>query len=114
MAWINKHDQSPKVKLRNKHERKIQRLKEELKQKTPPVNNNEYQKEPRTDTSNVINLSKTKLSNKHLDVLSKGLQFVPTTTSFDFVEMIANTEVYLYSAPTNIKRLQLLKYQNLP
>ena len=103
-AWINKHDQSPKVKLRNKHERKIQRLKEELKQKTPPVNNNEYQKEPRTDTSNVINLSKTKLSNKHLDVLSKGLKFVPTTTSFDFVEMIANTEVSLYSAPTNIKK----------
>ena len=32
LAWINKHDQSPKVKLRNKHERKIQRLKEELKQ----------------------------------------------------------------------------------
>ena len=102
LLWMNKHDQLPKEKLRRKHEQKLEILKDE-QQKTY-IGNNKSREQYTTDTSNIVNLSKVKLSNRHLQALSKGLKFVPTPTSLDTIEVITNTEEALYAAPTIIKR----------
>ena len=55
------------------------------------------------DTSNVVNISKIKLNEQQLKVLSKGLKFVPTPTNINTVATITNCEKYLYSTPKLIK-----------
>jgi len=107
LHWMNKYDQLPKEKLRRTHERKLQDLMERqlrIYNNNNNNNNNNLQQQQPIDTSNVVNLSNINLSNKHLEILSKGLKFVPTPSSLNIIEVIANTENSLYSASTIIKR----------
>ncbi|CAF3946895.1 unnamed protein product [Rotaria sp. Silwood1] len=55
------------------------------------------------DTKNVVNMSKIQLNQQHLQVLSKGLKFIPTPKSINIVTNIVNCKKSLYSAPLIIK-----------
>ncbi|CAF3942210.1 unnamed protein product, partial [Rotaria sp. Silwood1] len=55
------------------------------------------------DTTNVVNISKIQLNQQHLQVLSKGLKFIPTPKSINIVTNIVNCKKSLYSAPLIIK-----------
>ena len=86
--------------LRKKHDKKLNRLiqQQQYNQKSIGVSKmNKY------DTSNVINKSKFKLTNEQLQILSKGLKFVPTSTSLNTTEIITNTEKSLFSASRILK-----------
>ncbi|CAF2981284.1 unnamed protein product [Rotaria sp. Silwood2] len=55
------------------------------------------------DTSNVVNISKVRLNQGQLKILSKGLKFVPTPTTINTVTTIANCETVLQSTSELIK-----------
>ena len=100
LQWINKHDKRKKDKLVKKHDIKFQTLINESNEINININNNYNDDTP----SNVINKSRFNIPNKHLEVLSKGLKFLPTQTSLNTIEIIANTEKSLAYAPINVKR----------
>ena len=73
----------------------------------PLRNGSDRGTQPKTnqsDTSNVVNLSDVSLSTDHLQVLSKGIKFVPTPSSLNVIEMICSTEKALYSMTPILQR----------
>ncbi|CAF3924984.1 unnamed protein product, partial [Rotaria sordida] len=56
------------------------------------------------DTSNVVNESNVVLSDECLNVLSKGLKFIPTPLYINTVEVISNVEKSLSYVPLPFKR----------
>ena len=99
LKWMNKYDENFKNKIIINHDKKVKKLKEE-QQLITNINSNPT---ITPDTTNVINMSKVHLSQQHLNVLSKGLKFVPTPTAINTVTTIVNCEKSLYSTPTLIK-----------
>ncbi|CAF2990126.1 unnamed protein product [Rotaria sp. Silwood2] len=99
LSWINKRDDLPKIKLRQKHEIKLQKL---LKNQSTRI-----KLDKDIDTSNVINISDKILKNEHLKILSKGLKFVPTPTNLNIIDIITNAEKSLYSASLTNKQLAI-------
>ena len=105
LLWINKYDKNFRNKLIKGHERKIMnsQKKQENEQSTPTTTTNTKKTSIANDTPNVVNISKTKLNQEQLKVLSKGLKFIPTPTNINIVTTIANCEKYLYSTSKTIK-----------
>ena len=113
LGWMNKHDERPRVKLKTMHEKKLSSLLHQksnipsISREVTTTRNTTNQdingprrtqtKTNQSDTSNVVNLSDVSLSPDHLQVLSKGLKFVPTPSSLNVVEMICSTEKALYA-----------------
>ena len=100
LKWINKYDQSPRVNLKEKHDKKLQKLIQNRNLKM----NKSTKITTTTVTSNVVNISKAVLPNIQLNVLSKGLKYVPTPSSLNVTDIITNSEKSLYNAPTIIKQ----------
>ncbi|CAF1116048.1 unnamed protein product [Rotaria sordida] len=92
------HDKKRRNKQINKYDIKLQSLIN--KRNLSKSNYNLISK----DTSNVLNKSSVHLPERYLNVLAKGLKFIPTPTSFYVVDMIANIEKALQSTPSNIKK----------
>ena len=83
LKWINRYDQGYKQHLIEKHDKKLEMLRKKQKQTEndqQPITttSSKTRAHAQSNTSNVINLSKVNLSAAHLEVLSKGLKFVPT------------------------------------
>jgi hypothetical protein len=110
LKWINKHDKLPRQKLKKTHENKLKSLINKKQQLNNQIINNPNISN--VDTSNVINNSSIYLNNEHLQVLSKGLKFVPTASSFNLVDIITNTEKSLYSIPKLIKKAAIAEISN--
>ena len=102
LSWINKHDKKKNESVAKRHEKKIKELVQQqvLTERTSRSGTN-------IDTSNVVNKSNTALSQSQLAVLSKGLKYVPTPKSINVVNVIANTEQALRSAPHLTKQLAI-------
>ncbi|CAF1450126.1 unnamed protein product [Rotaria sordida] len=96
-TWINKHDRNQKTILIKKHERKLETL-------ITNNSNNNYRATSKIDTSNVVNESNVVLSDECLNVLSKGLKFIPTPLYINTVEVISNVEKSLSYVPLPFKR----------
>ncbi|CAF1230956.1 unnamed protein product [Rotaria sordida] len=100
LEWINKYDQSPRAKLRKKHNEKLQKLIDKhdlkLKRSAKIITTN--------DTSNVVNMSKTVLTHEQMYVLSKGLKYVPTPSSLNVIDIITNSEKSLFNVPKIFKQ----------
>lgn len=97
LNWINKHDKKRKEMMLEKHEKKLKSLisQQLRKKKNPNVDD---------DVSNVVNKSKRNLNEIHKVVLSKGLKFVPTQRSIKVIDVIANVEQALSTAPQLTKQ----------
>ena len=61
-------------------------------------------KQAENDNNNVVNLTNVHLNIELLNVLGKGLKFVPTPQTINIVEFISNTEKGLSEAPTLAKQ----------
>ena len=96
LNWMNTNDGKKKEKMHQRHERKLEKLRK--RGHHTPLRNNEM------DTSNVINLSMKELTTQQTRVLSKGLKFVPTSTSIRVVDIIANAECSLNHTPMITKQ----------
>jgi hypothetical protein len=103
---INKYDGNFKEELVKTHTIRLRKLKEkqesnELKEratKTKTTSQIKY------DTTNVVKMSKIQLSQQeHIQVLSKGFKFVPTSRSINTVNNIVNCEKPSFSTPLIIK-----------
>ena len=66
-----------------------------------------------TVTSSVVNISKAVLMDIQLNVLSKGLKYVPTPSSLNVTDIITNSEKSLYNAPTIIKLAAIAEISTL-
>jgi hypothetical protein len=134
LNWMNKHDKRIREKLIIKHEKKLNTLINETNNRnknnynnnnnnhmnnnntinnnntsntnnnTNNFNNNNNNTPIINDTSNVINKSNFNLPEKYLNILSKGLKFVPTQNSLNIIEMISNTEKSLSYTPSILKK----------
>lgn len=109
--WINKYDGKFKNTLIKNQSKKIKKLQEEQKkqekqQQQIPNDIKEHNNltTGKANIDNVVNTSKTKLNEKQLAVLSKGLEFVPTQNSINTITTITNCETSLNSTPPIIKK----------
>jgi hypothetical protein len=105
LKWINKYDGKFKHDLIETHIKKLNELQEkeernELRQRTTITKSNPQNN---YDTTNVINMSKIQLNQQQMQVLSKGLKFVPTPNSINAINNIVNCEKSLFSVPVIIK-----------
>ncbi|CAF4198778.1 unnamed protein product, partial [Rotaria sordida] len=95
LSWMNKYDNNVKIKLQEKHDKKINALKISKKtmENKKKINRN-------IDTTNVLNKSNIQLTEYQLQVLSKGLKFAQTPNTINVVDIIANVESSLCTVPT--------------
>ena len=102
LNWMNRHDRKKKELMKNKHDKKLNTLiqqQHELQERQTSTT--------KIDTSNVINKSTVNLTKIQLEVLAKGLKFVPTPKSINVIDMITNTERSLFSTPKHTKQLAI-------
>ncbi|CAM4845408.1 unnamed protein product [Rotaria magnacalcarata] len=109
--WMNKYDGKFKNELIKNRSKKIENLqeeqeKQEKQQQQIPNDTKEHNSltAGKANIDNVVNISKAKLNEKQLAVLSKGLEFVPTQNSINAITTITNCETSLNSTPQIIKK----------
>ncbi|CAF4045091.1 unnamed protein product [Rotaria sp. Silwood1] len=102
---MNHYDQQFKQNLVYKHQNKIKLLLQKHEQnKQFKHNQSQTTSNTTTNTDNVINLSNTNLNKQQLNVLSKGLKFVPTPQSINIITTITNCETGVQNTPHIIKK----------
>ena len=121
LKWINRYTGKFEENLIRKHNHKLERLKSQ--QEREKEKENRKQRTTTTDIpnrireqvdmnstnvvnmpTNVVNMSTVNLSQNHLNVLAKGLKFVPTPRNINTVTNIVNCESALSSTPPIIKK----------
>ncbi len=84
------------------HTIRLRKLKE--KQESNELKERATTSQIKYDTTNVVKMSKIQLSQQeHIQVLSKGFKFVPTSRSINTVNNIVNCEKPSFSTPLIIK-----------
>ncbi|CAF3299526.1 unnamed protein product [Rotaria socialis] len=94
-------NQSKKIKSLQEEQKKQEKQQQQIPNDIEEHNNLTTVK---TNTDNVVNISKAKLNEKYLAVLSKGLEFVPTQNSINAKTTITNCETSLNSTPQIVKK----------
>ncbi|CAF1330184.1 unnamed protein product [Didymodactylos carnosus] len=107
LSWMIKKVNKIRDELKIKHEKKLNYLIDHLKRhpslSAPNNNNNKF------DNKNtyVVNNSNKTLTEQQLNVLEKGLKYVPTPKSIDLVDIITNVETSLKLTPKILKQVAI-------
>ena len=112
LKWINRYTGKFEENLINKHNHKLERLKsqqererENREQRTTTTDiPNRIREQVDKNPTNVVNMSTVRLGQNHLNLLAKGLKFVPTPRNINTVTHIVNCESALSSTPPTIKK----------
>ena len=106
LRWLYKTQNVYEQKLQKTHDKKLNNLKREKEEtiKNKSHNMKTRKKQTKNDNNNVVNLANVHLNVELLNVLGKGLKFVPTPQTINVIEFISNTEKGLSEAPTLTKQ----------
>jgi hypothetical protein len=109
LQWMNKKEKREREIMQRTHKKKLNNLieKPQQKQKHSKNNNKNINKNENHETtkeSNVVNISNVNLTEQQVEILEKGLKFVPTPNTINPIEYITNTEQALFTTPTLIKK----------
>ncbi|CAF5155026.1 unnamed protein product, partial [Rotaria sp. Silwood1] len=117
LTWMNKNINYIKRRLKRKHDEKLKILTKSThenknknnRQTWNDANATRYVNNINNIESTVVNRSNKTFSQQQLNVLEKGLKFIPTPKTINLVDIIANTEKSLSLSPKLIKQTAILE-----